>query len=92
LKKYKYKIRFLPEADEDIKKLKKIGDKSLVEKLIVLLEELKEHPTTGTGKPEYLRYEKYWSRRINREHRLCYDIDGDSVVVLVLSAYGHYND
>ena len=57
-----------------------------------MLKELKAHPKTGTGKPEYLKHKKYWSRRINKEHRLCYEIYDDVVVVLVLSAFGHYED
>jgi len=33
---------------------------------------LKEHPRTGTGQPELLKYDLagYYSRRINRKHRL----------------------
>ena len=88
----KYKIRFLKEANEDIRKLKKIGDESIIKKLDDLFNELRNHPKIGTGKPEYLKYEKCWSRRINKEHRLCYEIQDDIVVVLVLSAYGHYKD
>ena len=54
--------------------------------------ELQEHPRTGTGQVEPLKYykEETWSRRINREHRLVYRIHDDIVEVLVLSTYGHY--
>jgi len=86
-----YKIEFSEKAKEHIKKIRK-NNKLLYIKLNKLIEELKEHPTTGTGKPEYLKYEKYWSRRIDKEHRLCYEIDGENVIVLVLSAFGHYED
>jgi toxin YoeB len=56
----------------------------------LLLDELSKHPFEGTGKPEPLKHQLTgcWSRRINREHRLVYEVSGDSV--WVLSAYGHY--
>ena len=48
----------------------------------------------GTGHPERLKGkpEGRWSRRINEKHRLVYRIYEDTVVVLVLSAYSHYNE
>lgn len=46
-----FDIIFSPEALEDIEKLKKIGNKVLLKKLYHLIEELKIHPGTGTGKP-----------------------------------------
>ncbi|MBR3734156.1 MAG: type II toxin-antitoxin system YoeB family toxin, partial [Bacteroidaceae bacterium] len=39
------------------------------------------------GQPEGM-----WSRHISKKHRLVYRIFDDSVLVLVLRAYGHYND
>lgn len=90
----KYAIVFLPEAEEDLKRLKKSGNKTLLRKLNVLLEEISEHPTFGTGKPEQLKHynEPTWSRRISKEHRLVYEIKEEVITVLVLSAYGHYSD
>ena len=32
------------------------------------------------------------SRRISRKHRLVYEIHDTEVIVLVLAAYGHYED
>ena len=63
-----------------------------IKKLKSLLVELQEHPRTGTGQVELLKYytEETWSRRINKEHRLVYRIYDDVVEVLVLSTYGHY--
>ena len=86
-----YHIDYSPEFYDDIEKIKKAGNKLILKKINKLLEELENHPKTGTGKPEYLKHKKYWSRRINKEHRLCYEVYDDVVVVLVLSAYGHYN-
>lgn len=90
----KYAIVFLPEAEKDIKRIKKGGNRALLRKLSSLLEEISEHPRFGTGKPEQLKHytEPTWSRRISGEHRLVYEIQEEMITVLVLSAYGHYND
>ncbi|MDR3339077.1 MAG: Txe/YoeB family addiction module toxin, partial [Candidatus Symbiothrix sp.] len=59
-----------------------------------LLEELTEHPYTGTGKPEPLGYDLKgkWSRRITQKHRLIYQVHDKSITVDVLSAFGHYDE
>ena len=44
----------------------------------------------GIGKPERLKYEKGWSRRIDSEHRLVYDVKDN--VIEVKSCKGHYED
>jgi toxin YoeB len=56
--------------------------------------DMQEHPTTGIGHPEPLGADRkgQWSRRITQKHRLVYEIDDGSIKVLVLSAYGHYDD
>ena len=65
-------------------------------KLSTLIEELKAHPKTGTGKPKPLGGDRagQWSRHISDKHRLVYLIDEDEVVsiVEVLSVWGHYGD
>jgi len=88
-----YKIRYQRQAIEDAKRLKQEEPKAF-EKLLKLEAELKEHPRTGTGKPEPLSGNRAgeWSRRITRKHRLVYEIHDTEVVVLVLTAYGHYDD
>ena len=90
----KYRIIFSPKSYKDIEKLEKSGDKKSLKKLFTLLEELASHPTYGTGKPEQLKHYKTptWSRRINDKHRLVYSIEQEVVTVLVLSAWGHYED
>ena len=89
----KYHIKYTAKAEEDIKKFKKAGNKLAENKIKKLLKEIADHPRTGTGHPEPLKYRPYcWSRRITKEHRLVYEIQDDVVVVLVLAAYGHYDD
>jgi toxin YoeB len=89
-----FEIDFTFEALEDIEKLKKTGNKVILKKLFSLIQELKQHPETGTGKPERLKHyqQNTWSRRIDKKHRLVYLIDGTKIVVTILGAYGHYGD
>ena len=87
-----YEIQITAIATEDIYRLKKSGNKSILKKLNLLFDELREHPYSGTGQIEQLKHfkEPTYSRRINKEHRLIYRVFEESVIVLVLSCYGHY--
>jgi toxin YoeB len=89
-----YELKLTEKALDDIERHKKSGQKSILFKLDVLLNELTEHPYTGTGKPEPLKHEKNnkWSRRITQKHRLIYEVKENIVLVEVLSAWGHYDD
>ena len=88
-----YTIHFATAALTEIKDLKR-SEPQAYKKLVKLLEELLEHPYSGTGKPERLKYypEPTWSRRISQKHRLVYQVKEKTVTVLILSAYGHYDD
>jgi toxin YoeB len=86
-----YHLDFSDQTKSDIDFHKKSGNKAVLKKIFTLLNELTEHPFEGTGKPEPLKHNLSgnWSRRINKEHRLVYEVFEDSVNVL--SAKGHYN-
>jgi len=86
-----YHLKFTDKAKEDIASLKKSGNKAILNKLLTLLEEISEHPFTGTGKPEPLKHKLtgLWSRRINLEHRLIYEVANESV--FILSTKGRYH-
>lgn len=88
-----YKLDFTDEAQQDMQRLKRDEPKAF-QKLGKLLNELMDHPRTGTGKPEQLTGDRVgqWSRRITRKHRLVYEIRDKEVIVLVLTAFGHYGD
>ena len=88
----KYDIEYTHEAIKDIVKLKK--SEQAYRKLNELLKELREHPRTGTGKPKPLSGNRpdQWSRRITGKHRLVYKIEDETITVLVISTYGHYED
>ena len=85
-----YILNFTDKAKEDIEFFKKSGNKIVLKKLHSLLEELLDTPFSGVGKPEALKHELkgYWSRRINREHRLIYKVIDNSIVIY--SSRGHY--
>jgi toxin YoeB len=70
------------------------GAKSVLKKINNLLSELEDHPHTGTGKPEQKKYDfkGFWARNITDKHRLIYVIDDEKMIVIVVSAWGHYND
>lgn len=89
-----YTLEFSKTALEDIEKHKKSGNKATLNKIKRLLNELIEHPTTGTGQPEMLKHDLagLYSRRINKKHRLVYSIKENIVTVYVLSAWSHYGD
>lgn len=89
-----YTLRFSKNALEDLDKHKKTGNQVTLKKIEKLLKELREHPYTGTGRPEKLKFDLagLHSRRINQKHRLVYAVEESTVVVLILSAWAHYDD
>ena len=60
----------------------------------ISLNEIAEHPKSGTGHPEPLKGqpENRWSRQITKKHRLVYRIFETEIHVDILSTYGHYDD
>jgi len=88
-----YKVISTEEADLGFARLAKNEPKAF-EKAQKLIGELREHPKTGTGHPEPLKGkpEGRWSRQITKKHRLVYRILETEVIVLILTAYGHYDD
>lgn len=83
-------IELFEDAIEDLKYWQKSGNKAVQKKIQQLLIDIKEHPFEGVGKPEALKYELAgkWSRRINTEHRIVYDVTEDKIRVFSLK--GHY--
>jgi toxin YoeB len=86
-----YEIDFSDKAKEHLKALKKTGDRSIMKKILKLIEDIEKHPFEGIGKPEALKYDLsgFWSRRINREHRLVYKVT-DTGIIEIYSLKGHY--
>jgi toxin YoeB len=90
----KYFVEFVDVARKDLKAHYKSGNKSTINKIEKILLELTEHPFSGEGQPEELKYnlEGYWSRRINKKDRIVYRVEDEIVTVFVVSAMGHYSD
>ena len=88
-----YKLLYKKQAIEDAKRLQQYEPQAF-KKLLKLESELKVHPQSGTGHPEKLKGfdGNRWSRRISQKHRLVYDIQDTEVTVVVLMAFGHYDD
>ena len=68
--------------------------KSILKKITTLIKAIQENPYEGIGKPEQLKHELtgLWSRRVDREHRIIYEIiDEDTIDILsIISLKGHY--
>lgn len=88
-----YDIKYTPNAEKDLRKLKQ-SEPAAFKKAIRLLNELMEHPTTGTGRPHQLTGDRQgqWLRSITKKHRLVYEVNNSEILVLVLASYGHYDD
>ena len=86
-------IVLLEQAQKDRDYWKESGNKTIMNRITALLKDIVEHPYTGIGKPEPLKYDLVgkWSRRINSEHRLIYSVNEDIVTVYVFAMRYHYS-
>lgn len=58
-------------------------NKDVLKKINVLIKDILREPFSGIGKPEALRFEftGKWSRRIDAEHRLIYQVKEDELII-----------
>ena len=84
-------IAYTEKAIEDISYWKKINNQAIQKRITKLIESIQITPYEGIGKPEPLKYNLtgLWSRRINKEHRLIYELLNEEIVVHSLK--GHYS-
>ena len=89
----KYSLEISSKARKELQVHYKSGDKSVIRTIEQIFLELSNTPYEGTGYPEALKYQMggYWLRRINKKDRIIYKVYEDRVVVLVVSAIGHYS-
>ena len=61
-------------------------DPKVLKRINALIKEIQRNPYEGVGKPEPLKYifAGYWSRRINDEHRLVYQVTENAVLIAQL--------
>ncbi len=66
-------------------------DKKMLKKINELIKDIQRNPFTGIGKPEPLKFDLagYWSRRIDREHRIVYQVINNDL--LIYSCRYHYD-
>ncbi|MBS9766992.1 MAG: Txe/YoeB family addiction module toxin [Flavobacteriaceae bacterium] len=66
-------------------------DKKILKRINSLIKDISREPFDGIGNPEPLKYDLsgYWSRRIDREHRLVYQVEDESI--LIYSCRYHYD-
>ncbi len=59
-------------------------DRAKALRIVSLIREIEREPFTGIGKPEPLKHEfgGCWSRRIDQEHRLVYQVTNDKIRIL----------
>jgi len=65
-------------------------DKKTLKRINMLIKDIQRQPFVGLGDPEPLRHgwSGYWSRRIDREHRLVYK-PTEAAIIIVQCRY-HY--
>ena len=82
-------ILFTPDAWDDYLYWQE-RDKKIAKKINTLIQECIRNPYSGIGKPEPLRYELAgcYSRRIDLEHRLVYEVDNE--MLRIISCRYHY--
>ncbi len=65
-------------------------DKKMLKKINELIKDIKRTPYEGIGKPEPLKFDLsgFWSRRIDLEHRIVYQVIQQEL--LIYSCRYHY--
>ncbi|MCR4782437.1 MAG: Txe/YoeB family addiction module toxin [Lachnospiraceae bacterium] len=65
-------------------------DKKTLKKINKLIKDAQRNPYEGIGKPEPLgeNLSGFWSRRINEQDRLIYDVTEDGI--RIIACKGHY--
>lgn len=76
-------IRFLKDAWEDYLYWQKI-DKKTLKRINELIKDIQREPFEGLGKPEALKFDLsgLWSRRIDQEHRLIYQVQDECIIII----------
>lgn len=59
-------------------------DQKTLKRINTLIKEIQRQPFTGIGDPEPLKHHwsGFWSRRIDREHRLVYKVESEQIVIV----------
>lgn len=84
--------RTTDQADIDLTYWQQSGNQKMIDRINRLISAACENPFQGIGKPERLKFEggETYSRRINKQHRLVYRVEGKHLIIL--AARFHYLD
>ncbi len=60
------------------------NDKKKLKRINQLIKDIMRNPFSGIGEPEPLRHNwtGYWSRRIDREHRIVYKYEDEKIQIV----------
>jgi Txe/YoeB family toxin of toxin-antitoxin system len=85
----KYKIVYTKQAFKDTEKVKK---SPFYERAKMLISIIKENPWQNP--PEYEKltgnYKGAYSRRLNKQHRLIYEVIESEQIIKIIAMWGHY--
>jgi toxin YoeB len=83
------KILWSKKAVSDIRTWS-LNNKKVVKRISSLIEDIQRNHFIGLGKPEPLKHDLsgFWSRRIDKNHRLVYKVENS--VIYILSCKDHY--
>ncbi|MEY3371196.1 MAG: hypothetical protein RLZZ392_224 [Pseudomonadota bacterium] len=83
------KILWSKKAVSDIRTWS-LNHKKVVKRINSLIEDIQRNHFIGLGKPEPLKHDLsgFWSRRIDKTHRLVYKVENS--VIYILSCKDHY--
>lgn len=83
-------VAYTKKAIEDMGYWKNSGNKKIMSKISALVTSITNSPFEGIGKPEPLKFNLSgcWSRRINQEHRIVYEVIDNKIYMHSLK--GHY--
>ena len=58
-------------------------DKKTLKRINLLIKDIKRQPFNGIGEPEPLKHNwsGFWSRRINKEHRIVYKVTDTAIII-----------
>jgi toxin YoeB len=75
-------VTFLGDTFEDFLEWGQVN-KQLQKRIVRLIQEVRRTPFEGIGKPEPLKgnLSGFWSRRIDDEHRLVYEVTDEEIII-----------
>ncbi len=77
------RVELKKQAEQDLRYFKKNAPEK-IERIKKLIRDIEQTAYSGLGKPEPLKFglAGYWSRRIDREHRLVYKVEDHTLIIL----------